>query len=620
MAIVKLRKITMLGKASLHDHVLEGLQRLGCVHLIDLADKQDKEVWQHPIRSELHDALRYLEACPDQRPTSTHTAGYDPHKVSRVVLENRSKHRELSERRENLIREIDKITPWGNFTLPSSEQIGGRRLWFYRLRHRQVATLKANSIAYTLVSRDNEFEYVVVIAKNEPVGVPVAATEMGQASLSELQEELVDVDQKLEALDLERISMTRWVSRLTSDLAMADDETSRMAAAQQLIRDGEVFALQGWVPEKTFPTVCEFAKKHYLALTSEKPTYDDAPPTLLSNPTAVAGAEGAVTFYMTPGYRAWDPTWIMYLSFSLFFAMIMADAGYGVVLGVVLILMFGRLGKTETLKRFRYLAIFMVSVTIGYGVLIGSYFGFAPPAGSFLDGLVWKTGGLSIMENREAMMLLSAGIGVVHLAIANLVVAWQRLGSGRALSHVGWAAALLGGFLMAIAKLEDPALVPWIALKSGGTAETLADGFWKAGALGLAVGLGAVFFFSSERPIFSSRASHWLWRPLEGLMGLTNISKAFGDALSYLRLFALGLASAQLAITFNGLASQVSEVPGVGLFLGLLVFLAGHTLNLVLGVVGGVVHGLRLNCIEFFSWSLTDEGYPFQAFRKKADC
>ena len=136
----------------------------------------------------------------------------------------------------------------------------------------------------------------------------------------------------------------------------------------------------------------------------------------------------------------------------------------------------------------------------------------------------------------------------------------------------------------------------------------------------LALGLGGVFLFSSDRPVFSTHVSDWLWRPLEGLMGLTNISKAFGDALSYLRLFALGLASAQLAITFNQLAADVSSVRGVGLLLGLMVFLAGHTLNLVLGIVGGVVHGLRLNCIEFFSWSLSDEGYPFQAFRKKADC
>jgi V/A-type H+-transporting ATPase subunit I len=73
-----------------------------------------------------------------------------------------------------------------------------------------------------------------------------------------------------------------------------------------------------------------------------------------------------------------------------------------------------------------------------------------------------------------------------------------------------------------------------------------------------------------------------------------------------------------LAVTFNEMAAGMWAVPGVGMLLALLVLLLGHTVNMVLGVMGGVVHGLRLNCIEFFNWSLTEEGHPFQAFSKKA--
>lgn len=620
MAIVKLRKVTLLGRASQHDEVLDGLQNLGCVHLIDLAGHAAKDAWQHPIRSDMHEALRHLEACPDQRPVSTHAAGYDPQQITHSVLENRRQHRELIEQREELDRQIKKIQPWGDFQLPDSAEIGGQRFWFYKLRHRQVHALKDLHCPCSLISRDSEFEYFVAISEQRPSCTAAAPIDLGTVPLHELQQRLVQVDQQLEALDLERIAMTRWISRMKADLAEFDDQAVRMTASQQMIQDEDLFALQGWIPNKAVSSLQQFASQHGLALTVQSPSFDDVPPTLLSNPKAVAGAEGAVTFYMTPSYRAWDPTWIMYFSFSLFFAMIMADAGYGFVLAVLWLVLYRRLGRTEATRRFRNLAAFMVAVTIGYGVLIGSYFGFPPPAGSLPDSLVWKTGGASIMEDREAMMLLAASIGVFHLATANLIVAWHRLGTGRAISHVGWASALCGGLLMAMAKLQDPAFVPWLAGRIGQDAEGLADQFWRFGALGLTVGLGAVFFFSSDRPLFTSRVSDWLWRPLEGLMGLTNISKAFGDALSYLRLFALGLASAQLAITFNDLASQVSSVRGIGLFLGLLVFLAGHTLNLVLGIVGGVVHGLRLNCIEFFSWSLTDEGYPFQAFRKKADC
>ena len=111
-----------------------------------------------------------------------------------------------------------------------------------------------------------------------------------------------------------------------------------------------------------------------------------------------------------------------------------------------------------------------------------------------------------------------------------------------------------------------------------------------------------------------------VWRLLEGLKASTGITTAVGDVLSYLRLFALGLSSASLAITFNGLANEtIDAVPGVGLLLGLGILLLGHVLNIVLAVISGVVHGLRLNLIEFYKWGISDEGSPFNAFRKRKE-
>jgi len=139
------------------------------------------------------------------------------------------------------------------------------------------------------------------------------------------------------------------------------------------------------------------------------------------------------------------------------------------------------------------------------------------------------------------------------------------------------------------------------------------------GATALATGGLAVLLFSSDRPLRSLKIGDWLWRLLDGVMELTGLSKAFGDVLSYLRLFALGLASAQLAGTFNGMASSAADLPGPGFLLAVLIVVLGHGVNLMLGIMSGVVHGLRLNCIEFFSWSLKEEGYPFKAFCKKAE-
>jgi V/A-type H+-transporting ATPase subunit I len=137
-------------------------------------------------------------------------------------------------------------------------------------------------------------------------------------------------------------------------------------------------------------------------------------------------------------------------------------------------------------------------------------------------------------------------------------------------------------------------------------------GFLKPyGLAAMVLGMASVVLFTSpEGPLWK--------RLLKGLGGLTGLSNAFGDALSYLRLFALGLATESLAVTFNGMAGQVKEaLPGIGILFAFLIVLLGHTMNFVLSLSSGFIHGLRLNFIEFFRWSIPEEGRPFNAFARK---
>jgi V/A-type H+-transporting ATPase subunit I len=188
------------------------------------------------------------------------------------------------------------------------------------------------------------------------------------------------------------------------------------------------------------------------------------------------------------------------------------------------------------------------------------------------------------------MMKLSIIIGAVHIAYANLRNALRQWPSTAGLAPVGWAIMIAGGLSL------------YIDIK----------GVPEAAGIGV-MGLGALLIL-----LFTGAGQKPLKRLLAGLMGFTSLSKAFGDILSYLRLFALGLASASLALAFNDLAKQASQlVEGIGFLLAIVVLLIGHGLNLLLAIVSGFVHGLRLNLIEFFSWGVTDEGYPFQAFAKR---
>jgi V/A-type H+-transporting ATPase subunit I len=185
-------------------------------------------------------------------------------------------------------------------------------------------------------------------------------------------------------------------------------------------------------------------------------------------------------------------------------------------------------------------------------------------------------------------MQLSISIGALHLILANLMMAWVRRRTTQAVAALGWALVVAA------------ALWGWL------------QGFTAGHWILLALGLLLVLLFSSAQPGVGGK------QLLDGLLALTAVTKLFGDVLSYLRLFALGLASASLAMTFNQLAVDVAAaLPVIGLLFKVLILLVGHMLNFVLTVVSGVIHGLRLNLIEFYNWSLADEGYPFQPFAKQ---
>jgi V/A-type H+-transporting ATPase subunit I len=630
MAIAKLWKLTLYGRSADQAATLAGLQRLGCVHVANLRTQPTSLPDEPDGRRRLRQALRYLETAPEPRPSASRGETCDATALAARALEVAEQQRTLRAERDELAAQVKRFAPWGSFDLTAVRDLPDLQVWLVRLPH-HLSPLRSPEVrkafeggadatsrqASVLTSSDAEFEYWAVLSHAAPQGLPIAPQLAPATPLAVLRRSLEEIEQDLEQLEVQRNGLARWSKRLRAELDAADDEFARRQAAQKLLHDVDLFALQGWVPVERQDALRRFAADAGLALTLEEPRDADSPPTLLANPPLLGGAEDAVQFYITPAYRSWDPSWAMFASFSLFFAMIMADAGYGVVLLTALLIVASRPRLTEPTRRVVRLGLTMAVATIVYGMLVGSYFGMTPPAGSLLDRVVWKTSGAPITENRAAMMLLSASIGVAHLMLANLITAWQRRASSQALSNVGWAMALAGGLALAIARIETLPLLPWAARNLGTDLPLLVARVEAVGTWALGGGLTAVFLFSSARPLASRQWSDWAWRPLEGLLGLTALSKAFGDALSYLRLFALGLASTQLAATFNDLAADVAQIRGAGVLLGSLVFLAGHTLNLALGIVGGVVHGLRLNCIEFFSWSLTDEGYPFQAFEKK---
>ncbi len=595
MSIVRLNKVTVCGLLAEKQRLLEGLQRLGCMHILPLRPAPaEVEKVASPRAEAAYKALRFLSDMPGKRKQVRRDAKFKVHEVVNKALEVKDRLRDVTDRRDFLQHRITQIEPWGDIAFPPLAELAGYRLWFYILPVGKISALEDIDLPWQIVKRDQRQAYVVVIAEHEPPTdlLPAPRTRTGALPLQELKAQLEDNEVEIEDIIAERHALTRYIYLLSANLAEAENQAS-LAYADQQTRDEEgITAVQGWVPQEAVPEVEDYARTNGLACLMEAPGPEENPPTLIhKQPELKAGVDLAM-FYTVPPYRGWDPSAALFFSFSVFFAMILSDAGYGGVLMGLLLVYWKRFGQSETGRAYRLLGLSLFGCAIVYGILVGSYFGVTPPEGSVL-GLFHRLD----VNNYQAMMKISIVIGVLHLVLANALVAWLKRGRSTGIANLGWISALFGGLFVAYSE---------------------ADGILSSLGYGLLIGgLLAVFLFTSDRPIVK-RPMDYLWRSLDGLKALTGVMGMFGDVLSYMRLFALGLASASLALTFNGLATQVQEaVPGLGLLLAVLVLVLGHVINLGLALISGVVHGLRLNFIEFYKWGMPGEGEAFRRFARK---
>lgn len=586
MSIVRLDKVTFVGMTEDRERLLQDLQALGCLHIEALAaDSENPNAVGSSAGA--REALQFLHECPQRRRQIRDAERFDALETERKVLDVRQRLQTLADERDFLIKRIQDMRPWGDFAFSPLPEMGGLRLWFYVVPHRDMPLLHELPLAHEVVKKDNRYCYVVVVSATEPEGMPVNRTYIGRLPRRELEAHLEEVELAIEDVQAERAYLTRWYSLLRGNVAILEDRAALAAAQNQTYTRAGMFALRGWAPHAQLTELQDYARRYGVHLEVREAQPDDNPPTYLDNPPWLAAGEDLVNFYMTPGYRTWDPSQIVFVSFALFFAMILADAGYALLLGALLLASWRKMGASPGGRRFRPLCLTIVVFSLLFGMLIGSYFGVTPPEGSLL-----ATVHLLDMGDSNLMMQISVLIGCIHVILAAALDAARHKNRVEGLASVGWAGIVAGGLVLLLATAFAPGVPKSLAVLLAG-----------GGAL-----LVLLFTAPFEQP---------LPRLLKGLLGLTKLSGAFGDVLSYLRLFALGLASGSLAAEFNNMAAGINEsMPGIGLFLALLVLLLGHAVNLVLGLASSVIHGLRLNVIEFFNWGLKEEGALFKPFRR----
>ncbi|MDD1612990.1 MAG: ATPase [Methylococcaceae bacterium] len=589
MSIVSMHKVTFIGMTADRDRLLADLQKMGCVQIIPLASGSVTAA-DTAATAGAREAMKFLHAYPQRRRQVLDKAQFDAVTVEQRTLEVRNCLLDLEDELDFLIKRLQDMRPWGDFVLPPLQEMGNKRLWFYVVPHKDMPKLQASAPVWEIIRRDNRFCYVIVVNDEEPSEMPVPRVHLGSKPRHELEARLDAVELAIEDAQAERAYLTRWHDLFKANLNRLEDRAVCKGAVEQVYSNDTAFALQGWAPADSLPALEKYSTEQEIYFDSQAPSQEDNPPTLMRNPSWLSAGEDLVTFYMTPGYQTWDPSAITFVSFAIFFGMILSDAGYAASLMLALLLMWNKMGRSSSGSRMRPLLLSVVTASLGFGILVGSYFGVTPADDSWLGKLH-----VLDMSNTDRMMLISVVIGVFHIVLANVMNASRYEHWLDRLPSVGWIGVICGGFALAMS-----GSISIVGLQE----------------LGIALmALGAVLIV-----LFTAHREKPLVRLGQGLLGLTKLSGALGDILSYLRLFALGLASGSLAVEFNNMAAGIAEgFPGIGLFFALLILLLGHTVNLFLGIASGVIHGLRLNVIEFFNWGLKEEGTLYKPFKQSED-
>ena len=416
--------------------------------------------------------------------------------------------------------------------------------------------------------------------------VPLPET-LPSMSLSKMREKLERIENCI-VVDEAKLAGSDEMAILKKYPALADKIA--FESAKELVGEqGELAYVSGWIPEPARGKLAAAAGENGWGTLLREPADGELPPTLIEPPKMFRPMKALFSgLGIAPAYTEADVSVPFMCYFSLFFAMLVGDGAYGAIFLAATLALRKKLPKSW----FILLTVFS-SATVLWGILSNTWFGAGIPW--CVD---WPTVKWLADPSYHNMMLLCFTIGVSHLMLARVWNGICRAPDSTCIAEFGWAGILLFMYLVTNSIVGIfPGIPQW--------------GFWVLG-----VSVVAVFGFSVKPSELKTRGAELGMLPL-------NIMSALGDIISYVRLFAVGLASVKVAENFNSMATGLLSSDNA-LWLNALmcvamvaILIVGHTLNLAMAGLSILVHAVRLNTLEFsnhkgVSWS----GYAFNPFKK----
>ena len=486
-------------------------------------------------------------------------------------------------------KEMAARLPWGDFDKAHLAQLEslGYAVRYYRVPEKKFSQEWAALYPLEVISEDKANVWFVTVAPKgdeytfpvEPIAAPEGSWKEAEAEVKALNEQIIKAKGLLVKYQSEIPAMQE-----TDRQRLVDLEMYLAKASTEQKADNMLSVLEGFAPVENDEQLCKTFDEMGVLYIREDAAEQDNPPIRLKNGWFASLFEVLTGMYGMPGYKEFDPTPILAPFYLLFFAMCMGDAGYGLVL-----ILFG-LGVTKKLinidmfKNIGPLISVLGVGTLVVGLVLGTAFGINLAEAAWYPSALKKFMITGDIAGFPAQMILALGIGVFHICLAMVVKAigyTKRFGFKENVSTWGWLILILGGLILAAVGMTN--LLSPVAMKIAVI------------ALAVVSGLG-IFIFNTPGKNPLANIGSGLWDTYNMITGL------LGDVLSYIRLYALGLAGGMLGQAFNILGGMMVE-NGFGPINWLpfaLIVLFGHTLNLAMSCLGAFVHPLRLTFVEYF--------------------
>ncbi len=634
--IVPMKKVSLIMQEKDRKRALKALRRLGVLHM-EITQGGGERL------AELQERLALLNTCTavlsekwDKSGATPEASGEDMTVLARKTAALIEEKERLRGEERVLMNELERLRVWGELDPAAFAALKEKGL-SVSLCEMPTTIYDKTEIAarVILLERTKAVVRLMVIGADEEaealissyrIRLPACSTEELKEKLASAQKRMRDIDGEVKACAVHVPNLKTAIASLEKEIEFETYATGMDGEVLQGNAGGEVRLVYftGYLPADDLKTLQQTAAENAWGLLAEDPTPDDNAPTQLKNNKFVSLIYPLTDFLGTvPGYFEYDiSAW--FLGFILvFFGIIFGDGGYGLLICAVAgaLILGARLGKKPVAPAF-WLILLMGGATVLWGVLTCTWFGIAPehlPAWMRAISLpvisnvyadkIWYpfwTGGEVGLTTTQNLQILCFALALIQLSAAHIKGLVRNRRSLKLLGDLGAVLQLIGIFYIVLSLVVNGEVFGLGLVISG-----IPVGITAIVLIG--VGFLLNFVFAN----YDGNIGQSVLASLKGIVSvLLGVVNVFSDIVSYIRLWAVGLAGAAISATVNELASpMLGNLMFMVFAILLLVF--GHGLNMILNVLSVIVHGVRLNTLEFsthldMSWS----GHKYRPFEE----